>query len=785
MSGELDVPGSGVPAPTSAAVPRGPAEAREFGRLRRGLQLTNLRIGRLYLLSKGHRQAVPEDGPEGPLEELYVSDQEFQQHLSALSGLPPATLSDPDASESLESIDRAVAILQRKIRAEVVAASRRGRSTRFDRLCARCDLTPLDQEILLLALAPEIDRRYRRVFAYLHDDFTRGIPSVGLMVDILAPLLGTEDRLGILGRFESGSPLVRSGVVELLTPRADDVRPLSQRHLRVGDAAAGWLLGVPRMSDAVADRARYDGPRQPPPPVALPPGTPAELADLADRMRQSTRGVTVFMTCKEPAGGRAATDLLCHLLGQTMVSLEVGTFLSGGERVLEDLGRVLQDAWLFGAAINLVGFPDIESSEPQAVRNLETVWRLIQTYKGHLVLPAKEPPPAAWLADDRHALRYDIGSPGYRDRIDVLAALLEGTEVPADLIPEELDTFANRYRLGRQQLIQTVAYARDRAWARAQADGTGDPPRIDFDDLVEGARAQFARDVGGLARRIEPRFAFDDLVLPQREKSHLRELMAFVERRGKVYENWGFSSRFPRGTGAKALFFGRSGTGKTMAAECIARGLGMDLFKVDLSSVVSKWVGETEKNLGAIFDRAEEAQAVLLFDEADALFGARTNVGNAVDRYANLETNYLLQRIEDYDGVAILSSNLKQNIDEAFTRRFHFIIEFPFPDEPSREEIWQRAYPPEAPLGDDVDFAFLAMKFKFTGGNIKNSVLRSAFLGATEGEGIAMRHIVRGVLREYQNLEREPMERDFGEWWPVVKDLADKGKKGTRRRERR
>ena len=778
-------PETAVPVPAADLGLTRLAEAREFGRLRRGLQLTNLRIGRLYLLSKGHRQAVPEEGPEGPLEELYVSDQEFQQHLSALSGLPPATLSDPDASESLDSIDRAVAILQRKIRAEVVAAARRSTTSRFDTLCTRCKLAPLDQEVLLLALAPEIDRRYRRVFAYLHDDFTRGIPSVGLVVDILAPLLGTEDRLGILSRFEAGSPLVRSGIIELLAPRADDVRPLSQRHLRVGDAAAGWLLGVPRMSDAVADRARFDGPRPAPPPVALPSGVPDKLADLAVRMKESQRGVTVFMTCKEPAGGRAATDLICHLLDQPMVSLEVGTFLSGGERILEDLGRVLQDAWLFGAAINLVGFPDIETAEPQAVRNLETIWRLIQTYAGHLILPGKEPAPAAWLADDRHALRFDIEAPGFRDRIDVLGQLVETTEVPADLVPEDLETFANRYRLGRQQLIQTMAFARDRAWARAQAGGEGDPPRIDFDDLVEGARAQFSRDVGGLARRVEPRFEFDDLVLPKKEKSHLAELMAFVERRGKVYETWGFSSRFPRGTGAKALFFGRSGTGKTMAAECIAKGLGMDLFKVDLSSVVSKWVGETEKNLGAIFDRAEEAQAVLLFDEADSLFGARTNVGSAVDRYANLETNYLLQRIEDYDGVAILSSNLKQNIDEAFTRRFHFIIEFPFPDEPSREEIWQRAFPPEAPLADDVDFGFLAMKFKFTGGNIKNSVLRSAFLGATEGEDIGMRHIVRGILREYQNLEREPVERDFGAWWSDVKDLVDKGNKGMRRRERR
>jgi SpoVK/Ycf46/Vps4 family AAA+-type ATPase len=304
--------------------------------------------------------------------------------------------------------------------------------------------------------------------------------------------------------------------------------------------------------------------------------------------------------------------------------------------------------------------------------------------------------------------------------------------------------------------------------------------------MVDGARAQFSRDSGSLATRKPPRFGFDDLVLPAKEKEHLTELLAFVERRGTVYETWGFEQKFTRGTGAKALFFGRSGTGKTMAAEVLAKHLSLDLFKVDLSSVVSKWVGETEKNLATIFDRAEEAQAVLLFDEADALFGQRTSVGSAVDRYANLETNYLLQRIEEYDGVAVLSSNFKQNIDEAFTRRFHFIIEFPFPDRDSREEIWQRSFPDQAPLDDDVDFDFLADRFKFTGGNIKNTILRAAFLGASEGAGrIRMRHLLRAVVREYQNLEREPTRREFGDWWVDVKDLMEDEKGQRRRSERR
>jgi AAA+ superfamily predicted ATPase len=417
----------------------------------------------------------------------------------------------------------------------------------------------------------------------------------------------------------------------------------------------------------------------------------------------------------------------------------------------------------------------VDLEEPAMLRSLEAAWRRVQDYPGLIVVPSKDPPPPAWSIEGRHTMPLPIDMPGFGERVWLLEVMLG--DAPGVPDQEDITTLANRYRMNRLQLQQSVAFARDRAWARG--DGGVDAP-LSFEDLVSGARAQFSRDIGALAKRHTPRFGFDELVLPEKEKAHLTELIAFVERRGTVYEDWGFRQKFSRGTGAKALFFGRSGTGKTMAAEVIAKHLSLDLFKVDLSSIVSKWVGETEKNLATVFDRAEEAQAVLLFDEADALFGQRTSVGSAVDRYANLETNYLLQRIEEYDGIAILSSNFKQNIDEAFTRRFHFILEFPFPDRASREEIWSRAVPHEAPLADNVDFEFLADRFKFTGGNIKNTILRAAFLAASErSPEIRMRHLVRAVFREYQNLERDPSRREFGDWWGDVKDLMvdDKGRR--------
>jgi hypothetical protein len=641
-------------------------------------------------------------------------------------------------------------------------------------------VSEVDREILLIALGPEVDRRYRRVFAYLHDDFTRGIPSVGLVVDILAPLLGSSDRLSLLGRFEAEAPLLKRGLIELMPARSDDTKPLSQRHLRVTEAAAGFLLGVPRMAEVVAARARYLGLPQRPSEVSLAPDDPQRIASIANRIGETDEGVTVFATSKDTPATLAAADLLCIELQVPVVRLELGTFLVV-DRMLEDLTQVLKDAFLFSAAIHVIGFPEVDLEEPKTLRVLEVAWRRIQDYPGLIIVPSKTPPPAAWSVEGRHTMPLPIEMPGFEERVWVLETLLVGSPDAPDR--DDIVTLADRYRMNRLQLQQTVSFARDKAWARGEK---GDESKLRFEDMVNGARAQFSRDLGALATRYTPRFGFDDLVLPQKEKDHLIELLAFVERRGTVYETWGFQQKFTRGTGAKVLFFGRSGTGKTMAAEVLAKHLSLDLFKVDLSSIVSKWVGETEKNLATIFDRAEEAQAVLLFDEADALFGQRTAVSSAVDRYANLETNYLLQRIEEYDGVVVLSSNFKQNIDEAFTRRFHFIIEFPFPDRDSREEIWQRSFPDAAPLDDDVDFGFLADRFKFTGGNIKNTILRAAFLGASEGAGrIRMRHLLRSVVREYQNLEREPTRREFGGWWGDVKDLMDDEKGRRRHSERR
>ena len=218
------------------------------------------------------------------------------------------------------------------------------------------------------------------------------------------------------------------------------------------------------------------------------------------------------------------------------------------------------------------------------------------------------------------------------------------------------------------------------------------------------------------------------------------------------------------------LFVGPSGTGKTMAAEIIAGELGLDLYKIDLSGVVSKYIGETEKNLSTIFQEAEQSNAILFFDEADAIFGKRSEVKDAHDRYANIEVNYLLQKMEEYEGITILASNFPKNFDDAFTRRLRFIVGFPFPEEVYRHRMWKSMFPPDAPLGQDIDFDFLSRKLKITGGNIKNIALNAAFLAAANAGVIGMKHLIRSTRREFQKMGRLCVKADFEQYFDWVQD---------------
>jgi SpoVK/Ycf46/Vps4 family AAA+-type ATPase len=298
----------------------------------------------------------------------------------------------------------------------------------------------------------------------------------------------------------------------------------------------------------------------------------------------------------------------------------------------------------------------------------------------------------------------------------------------------------------------------------------GSSELISVEDLYSGCRAQSNQKLSSSARKLAPHHSWEDLILPQSEMVQLGEICAQLKHQRKVYGDWGFGRKVSPSKGLCVFFYGPSGTGKTTAVEILANELQLEVYKVDLSAVVSKYIGETEKNLSAIFREAETSNAILFFDEADALFGKRSEVKDAHDRYANIEINYLLQRMEEFEGLVILATNLRKNIDEAFFRRMHFAVEFPFPEEKHRYRIWRQHFPESAPMADDIDFNFLANRLNVTGGNIKNIVINAAFMAAENSGVINMKHLVRAARREYEKIGRLCAESEFAPYHALLRN---------------
>jgi AAA+ superfamily predicted ATPase len=373
-----------------------------------------------------------------------------------------------------------------------------------------------------------------------------------------------------------------------------------------------------------------------------------------------------------------------------------------------------------------------------------------------LAPPYPAPPPAATAtAAAATVVEVVLGLP------DLPAArALWQRELARLAAPPDLDAgaLASRFRLSASQIRDSAALAEALASWRSPAGGA-----VTAADFLAACRAQADRKLAQVARQVEPRARWTDLVLPPDQMAQLREICDQARYRHVVLGDWGFARRLSLGKGLNVLFSGPPGTGKTMAAEVIANELELDLYKIDLSQVVSKYIGETEKNLDRVFAAAESASAILFFDEADALFGKRSEVKDSHDRYANVEISYLLQKMEEYEGVAILATNLRQNLDAAFQRRLAFTVHFPFPDEESRRRIWEGAWPPETPLAGDVDPALLARRFKLAGGNIKNIALAAAFLAAAEHARVAHAHLLRATRRELQKLGKTITEAEVAE----------------------
>jgi SpoVK/Ycf46/Vps4 family AAA+-type ATPase len=649
---------------------------------------------------------------------------------------------------------------------QILAVPAAQTAPRLEHLASAAALTPFEQEALLICLAPEIDLRYERLYGYLQDDVTRRRPTVDLILRLLCPL---AERLPAREALSPAGRLLREGLLTLSDEAAAHM-PLLARPLRVDERVVEYLLGSDRPDPRIESICTLED-TQHPDAVALAPDVVDGLVRLLEGQRAGGHRANGLLGVDQAPllylhGGPGTAKLATARAagqgsGRALLVLDVPALLAAGRAAaLSQLPLAVREAWLQSAILVVDGFDGLlaEDGDAPAVRTL--LRRLLAERPASLpVVLLGEPrwEPATWLTES-NTVRLELPAPSPSARLNVWRTHLDG-QIP----PDAVAALAAQFRMEGASVRAVAAAARGRATWR------GDGP-ASTDDFQAAARSVAAPPLEGLARRLEARYGWDDIVLPPDGQTQLRELCARARHQAIVLERWGYGNKHARRASLTALFAGQPGTGKTMAAEIVAGALGLDVYRIDLSAVVSKYIGETEKNLERIFRAADQGDAVLLFDEADAIFGKRSEVRDAHDRYANVETAYLLQRLEAYEGLAVLTTNLKGNIDEAFLRRLDCVMEFPMPEEPERLAIWQRALPPEAPRDADVDLAFLARKFKLAGGHIRNIALTAAFLAAADGSSIAMKHLVRGTRREYQKLGKLVAESDFERYYEFLKD---------------
>jgi hypothetical protein len=605
-------------------------------------------------------------------------------------------------------------------------------------------LTPFEREVLLLCLAPELDPTFERLYVYVQDDVARKYATPHM---VLALFDGAgEDCEARRDSFLPEAPLRRFRLV-VLEPGSLPAAAVGVRPLRLEERLVDYLRGINRLDGRLTQFL------QPVIPAPLAPEHRTLVESLQRSLQAGARTgpwPVVNLTGPRGTGKRTVARALCDLLGLHLYGLDLRRLPPPGPERQEILRLLEREAVLAQMAYYL----EIDASGPDGQAAPAAFDEGIEPFRAFLLVGSTE----RWQSD-RETLTVGLTRPDFRAQLALWRQSLTGLKHSLD---GHLDALVQQFDFGPETITKVVNAARSRGRLRAPEEDPGLTP----EDLWQTCREHAGWRLEELAQRIDPCYTWEDIVVPPDVWQQLQEIAAQVAHRHQVYETWGFGAKLSRGRGISALFSGPSGTGKTMAAEILAHHLELDLYRIDLAGVVSKYIGETEKNLKKVFDAAEQSGAILFFDEADALFGKRTEVKDSHDRYANIEVNYLLQRMEDYRGLAILATNRKSALDRAFLRRLRFLVDFPFPDAASRRRIWQKIFPPQAAVAG-LDCDGLA-RLEIAGGNIRNIALNAAFLAASAGGSIGMAQVMHAARREYAKIDKLTTASEFGAYYRVT-----------------
>ncbi len=703
-------------------------------------------LRRIYLIVSLNKKLKPRpDACANDFQGLCITEKE----VDAILQKPPFELSadaysDAELDGELSKNEDMALEINIKKRESLKA----GKELRLNTLSELFHLSPFEVDVLLLCLLSELDLRYEKVYSYMQNDVTRKRPTVDLAIKLLCSSI--EEKFGAREYFSSTAPLIKNHLIYVIGDGQE--LPLLSKSIKIDERIISFLMGTDGIDRRIENFSSIIEAKRSVNDVILEDDHKNRSVELIKQLSSSKAPLIIFLHGGYGTGKKMFAEAVCRELGKPLLLVNAKALMK--DESFETSGIILREALLQNSCVYLEGI-DALWKEKDGI-NVTNLIRELDRFPNWVFLSGELPwePPA--VMDIHMFISIPFQLPSFTLRKRLWESFLDGNSEGVDIC-----ALATKFKFSGGQIRDAIFTARNAAAARSSSG-------ISMEDIYYGCKSQSNKNLSAFARKIEPRYIWEDIVLPKDKKEQLREIAGHIKNRETVYTYWGFDKKLSLGKGLNILFSGPSGTGKTMAAEIIAKEAGLDLYKIDLSNVVSKYIGETEKNLSNIFKDAQTSNAILFFDEADALFGKRSEVKDAHDRYANIEIGYLLQKMEEYEGVVILATNLSGNIDDAFLRRMQFVIELPFPDDKLRMMMWKGIFPKDAPLAKDIDYKFFSEKLKLAGGNIKNIAVTAAFFAAENSREIGMHHILLAAKREYQKLGKPFLKADFEPYYRLI-----------------
>ncbi len=715
------------------------------------LKKLDLILARATLLHRNKKR-----GEKDIFSGLFISQEEIDMLLREDKYI------DDDSAEAAE-LERDIERQGLVIRNKLINSGDKETFIPMEYLRKKFEITDLDADILVICLAPHLDAKYEKIYAYLLDDVTKKYATIQLIFLLMTASL--QERVHIRERLSPYSPLIQWELISSGNGKNELSVATASGYLSIDKRILDFLMGSKNLDYATAGILQFIEPEVEIDKLYLKDKFKSKLKNIAinlQRSKEDSKNTVIFICGPYGVGKKKTSSAISNYLKIPLLELNVGVLLRNEDMFFSLFNRAIREAVLIDCCFLIKDFQILLSED-----------RKFKYFRDHMIKEISKLSFLTFITSEKNGefpeennaryIKVHLPLPDHTMRRRIWEEVLN----EADTFSLRLTAYelADKFKFSEGQIRGALSIARDRTLLRSQKDDC-----VTDEDLLTGCRAQSNQKLTEMAFKITPRYVWSDIVLPSDQKEQLEEICNQFKYWSKVYDEWGFYKKISLGKGLNVLFSGPPGTGKTMGAEVIAYELKLEIFKIDLSQVVSKYIGETEKNLNRIFTEAEASNAILFFDEADALFGKRSEVKDSHDRYANIEISYLLQKMEEYEGITILATNLRQNMDEAFIRRIQFIVDFPIPDERHRYKIWRVHFPAEAPVSEDIDFDFLAGKIKLPGGNIKNIVMNAAFLAASNEWIICMEHLIHATKREFQKMGKLCVRGDFGKYDPLIEE---------------